>query len=211
LTPRTILWFSLYLSIILWSAYQPKDSLTWVLEALPALVALALLMATYRTFPLTPLAYQLILFHAVILLVGAHYTYAEVPAFETLQQWLGTPRNDYDKLGHFAQGLVPALLAREIVIRLNVITQPRWRTFFILCFVLAVSASYELIEWAVALLSDEAAEAFLGTQGYEWDTQSDMFWALIGAVTGLFALSKTHDGQLQALLANTHTRIASTQ
>lgn len=193
------LWGLIFLCILVWSAYQPKDTLTWFLEALPAILAAIILLATRRRFPLTPLAYQLILIHAIILLVGAHYTYAQVPLFSELQTWLGSERNDYDKLGHFAQGFVPALVAREIVIRQRVFNEAGWRNFFIVCFVLAVSASYELIEWGAALLSEEAAEAFLGTQGYVWDTQSDMFWALIGALTVLMTLHRLHDAQLKDL------------
>ncbi|WP_245566318.1 DUF2238 domain-containing protein [Thiomicrorhabdus chilensis] len=200
--PRPIhawLWGLIFLCIVVWSAYQPQDTLTWFLEALPAILAAIILLATRRRYPLTPLAYQLILIHAIILLVGAHYTYAQVPLFSELQTWLGSERNDYDKLGHFAQGFVPALVAREIVIRQQVFNGILWRNFFIVCFVLAVSASYELIEWGAALLSEEAAEAFLGTQGYVWDTQSDMFWALIGALTALMALNRLHDAQLKRL------------
>lgn len=193
------LWGLVFLCTLLWSAYQPQDTLTWFLEALPAILAVIVLLATRQRFPLTPLAYQLILFHAIILLVGAHYTYAQVPLFSELQAWLGSERNDYDKLGHFAQGFVPALVAREIVIRQRVFNDNRWRNFFIVCFVLAVSASYELIEWGAALLSEEAAEAFLGTQGYVWDTQSDMFWALIGVLTALMTLNRLHDAQLKRL------------
>lgn len=194
-----VLWASIYGAVLIWSLIAPKDGLTWVLEATPALIAALLLAVTYRQFQFTPLAYQLILVHCLVLFVGAHYTYAEVPLFTELQHWLGTARNDYDKLGHFAQGMVPAVVAREIVIRFKVIRGEAWRGFFILCFVLAVSATYELIEWAAALLSEEAAEAFLGTQGYEWDTQSDMFWALSGAVFALLFLTRLHNRQLAAL------------
>ncbi|MDG6777744.1 DUF2238 domain-containing protein [Thiomicrorhabdus sp. zzn3] len=194
-----LLWIAIYSTVLIWSIIAPKDGLTWVLEATPALIAALLLAATYRQFQLTPLTYQLILFHCLILFVGAHYTYAEVPLFTELQHWLGTARNDYDKLGHFAQGVVPAIVAREIIIRLQVIRGEAWQAFFILCFVLAVSATYELLEWAAALLSEEAAEAFLGTQGYEWDTQSDMFWALSGAIFALLFLSRLHNRQLAAL------------
>ena len=141
--------------------------------------------------------YVLIWIHALILMVGGHYTYAEVPAFDWLKESLGLERNNYDKLGHFAQGFVPALVAREILIRNRVVPDPRWRNFFIVCFCLGFSAFYELIEWWVALLSDEAAESFLGTQGYVWDTQSDMAWALAGALLSLLLLGRWHDRQLE--------------
>jgi putative membrane protein len=132
-------------------------------------------------------------------MIGGHYTYAEMPLFDSLKDVFGFTRNNYDKLGHFAQGFVPALIAREIILRKNIIHGAIWQSFFIICFCLAVSAFYELIEWWVALLSEEAAEAFLGTQGYIWDTQSDMGWALFGAITGLISLSQWHDRQLKKL------------
>ena len=143
------------------------------------------LLATRQRFRLTTLAYTLILIHCVILMVGGHYTYAEVPLGEWLRDAVDGTRNNYDKLGHFAQGFVPAIITRELVIRLGVFNFAGWRNFFIVCFCLGFSAFYELIEWWVALLSDEAADAFLGTQGYVWDTQSDMGWALFGAVLAL--------------------------
>jgi len=169
---------------------------TWVLEVVPALVAAVVLFATRKRFPLTRLAYVLILVHCIILMVGGHYTYAEVPAGDWFADLFDPPRNNYDKLGHLAQGFVPAIVAREVTIRLQVFNSAAWRNFFIVCFCLAVSALYELIEWWVALLSDEAADAFLGTQGYVWDTQSDMFLALIGAVLALVLLGRLHDRQL---------------
>jgi len=146
------------------------------------------------------LVYGLILIHSIILMVGAHYTYAEVPLFNTLQELMGSSRNNYDKLGHFAQGFVPALIAREIILRKHIIQGASWQAFFIVTFCLALSAFYELIEWWVALLSREASEDFLGAQGYVWDTQSDMGFALLGAIVGLCLLSKLHDKQLNRLL-----------
>lgn len=163
---------------------------------LPALIGIVLIAATYNSFRLTPLLYFFILVHCVILMVGGHYTYAEVPLFDNL---FGSERNNYDKIGHFAQGFVPALLAREILIRKDVVNGDVWRNLFIVSICLAFSAFYELIEWWVALASGEDAEAFLGTQGYVWDTQSDMFLALIGAVCSLAVLSRPHDSQLQKL------------
>ena len=155
---------------MVWSGIEPKDYLTWVLEVAPAVIGLAVLAMTYNTFRLTPLVYILILIHSIILMVGGHYTYAEVPLFEYLKEPLGFTRNNFDKLGHFAQGFIPAMVAREVLIRKSVIPNSGWRDFFILSFCLALSAFYELIEWWVALASGESAEAFLGTQGYIWDT-----------------------------------------
>lgn len=193
------LWLITYFAVLIWSAIDPKDGFTWFLEVLPALLALPILAFTRRRFPLTPLVYALLLAHAVVLMVGGHYTYAEVPLFDWLRDHFGFARNNYDKLGHFAQGFVPALVAREILIRHAVIRGAAWRNFFIVCFCLAVSAFYELIEWWVALASEEAADAFLGTQGYVWDTQSDMGWALSGAVLALVLLGRPHDRQLRRL------------
>lgn len=196
---RAALWLSVFALVFAWSAWQPADRVTWVLEVLPAVMALLVLALTRNRFPLTPLVYLLLLVHCIILMVGGHYTYAEVPLFDYLRDITGGTRNNFDKLGHFAQGFVPALVARELMLRLQLINGTAWRNFFILCFCLAVSAFYELIEWWVALLSDEAAESFLGTQGYVWDTQSDMAWALFGAVMALLLLSRRHDAQLRQL------------
>lgn len=190
------LWLIIFFAVLIWSAIAPKDLFTWLLEVFPALIALVVLAKTERTFPLTPLLYGLILLHAIILMVGGHYTYAEVPLFDWIQEWTGSARNNYDKLGHLAQGFVPALVARELVIRKQIIRGRRWQHFFCVCTCLAISAVYELLEWGVAIATGEGAEAFLGTQGYEWDTQSDMFYALIGAVTALLTLSRYHDRQL---------------
>jgi putative membrane protein len=191
-------WIAVFLGVLAWSGVNPHDYPTWWLEVLPALIGAALIWYTRDTFPLTRLAYILILIHCIILMVGGHYTYAEVPLFDWLGERLGHVRNNYDKLGHFAQGFIPAVVAREIVVRKKVFNGSRWRDFFIVCFCLAFSAFYELIEWWVALLSEEAAESFLGTQGYVWDTQSDMGWALLGAVLALVTLRRTHDRQLRA-------------
>lgn len=192
-------WLAVYWAVLIWSAIAPKDRFTWFLEVLPALIALPVLAFTRRRFPLTPLTWWLILAHCIVLMVGGHYTYAEVPLFDRLREIFDLARNNYDKVGHFAQGFVPALVAREIVIRLDVIRGAAWRNFFVVCFCLAVSAFYELIEWWVALASEQAAEAFLGTQGYAWDTQSDMGWALLGTVLALTLLGRTHDRQLRRL------------
>lgn len=194
-----IAWHLVFWLVLIWSAINPKDTLTWFLEVSPAFIAYVVILATARRFPLTPLLYLLILLHAIILIVGGHYTYAEVPLFDRISEWMDWSRNNYDKLGHFAQGFVPAIAAREILIRRNVINGNYWRNFLIVSFCLGVSAFYELIEWWVALLSDEAAASFLGTQGYDWDTQSDMFWALIGASSALLLLSRLHNEQLKRL------------
>ena len=194
--PIKYLWIIVFTAVLVWSGIEPKDRLTWALEVAPAVIGLGVLAYTYNTFRLTPLLYILILIHCIILMVGAHYTYAEVPLFEYLKEPLGFTRNNFDKLGHFAQGFIPAMVAREVLIRKSVIPNAGWRDFFILSFCLALSAFYELIEWWVALASGESAEAFLGTQGYIWDTQSDMWFALIGAVVALLALSRLHDRQL---------------
>ena len=154
---------------------------------------------TYNSFRLTPLVYLLILIHCIILMVGGHYTYAEVPLFNNLAEYLGSTRNNYDKVGHFAQGFVPALITREIILRKNIIQGNAWQFFFIISFCLGFSAFYELIEWWVAISTGENAEAFLGTQGYIWDTQSDMALALLGAIVCLLSLPRWHDQQLTQL------------
>jgi len=192
-------WLGIYLGVFIWSAIRPHDYPTWFLEVLPAIIALMLLVLTRKRFPLTPLLYWLILIHAVILMVGGHYTYARVPLFEWLQAIMGWERNNYDKLGHFAQGFVPAIVAREILIRFSVINGRVWLGIIVVAICLAISAFYELIEWWVALLSEQAAESFLGTQGYIWDTQSDMAWALSGAILALLLCSRWHDRQLGQL------------
>lgn len=190
------LWIAVFVLVLVWSGINPKDFATWVLEVLPALIGFAVLVATRKRFPLTSLTYVLILVHCVILMVGGHYTYAEVPLGEWAREWFDPTRNNYDKLGHFAQGFIPAIIAREIALRLEVFTSRAWMNFFIVSMCLGISAFYELIEWWVALLSDEAADAFLGTQGYVWDTQSDMALALLGAILALVTLSRAHDVQL---------------
>jgi len=194
---KTFAWLALFLAVLVWSAIDPKDVFTWFLEVLPALIGLVVLAVTYKTFPLTPLVYTLILIHSIVLMVGGHYTYAEVPLFDHIADFFESTRNNYDKVGHFMQGFAPAMVTREILIRKNVINGKGWMNFFIVCFVLAFSAFYELIEWGVALMSEEAAESFLGTQGYVWDTQSDMGWALFGAILALVVLSKYHDRELK--------------
>jgi putative membrane protein len=192
-------WLAIFLGVLGWSAIDPHDYTTWWLEVTPALIALGVILLTRNSFPLTPLLYWLVLLHAVILMVGGHYTYALVPWFDWLWELIGSERNNYDKIGHLAQGFIPAIAAREILLRFEVVRGKGWLAFLVVCFCLALSAFYELLEWWVALLSEEAAEAFLGTQGYVWDTQSDMWYALLGAVIALLLLSKLHDRQLEAL------------
>ena len=187
------LWVVIFLVVLIWSGIQPKSQATWVLEVLPAVIGALILVFTYQKFRLTTLLYVLILLHCIILMVGGHYTYAEVPLFDGL---FGAERNNYDKLGHFAQGFVPALIAREILIRKHVVNGQGWLNFFVICIAMTLSAVYELVEWGVAVISGEGADAFLGTQGYVWDTQTDMAMALIGAICALVFLSKTHDRQL---------------
>ncbi|ADN76125.1 conserved hypothetical protein [Ferrimonas balearica DSM 9799] len=196
---KSFLWAGCFTAVLLWSGYQPKDTFTWFLEVLPALIGAVLLVATYRRFPLTPMLYLLILAHCIVLMVGGHYTYAEVPLFDTIKPWFGFERNNYDKVGHLMQGFVPAILAREILIRRQVVKSHGWMTLFVVSICLAFSAFYELIEWWVALASGQSAEAFLGTQGYAWDTQSDMAFALTGAIAALVLLSRWHDKQLAKL------------
>lgn len=199
-----LLWNLVFFAVLIWSGINPKDLLTWLLEVAPAVIGFVVLAITWRSFRLTPLLYVLILLHCVVLMVGGHYTYAEVPLFDWLKPVLGFDRNNYDKLGHFMQGFVPAMIAREILLRKNIINDAIasaafWRNFFIVSVCLAFSALYELIEWFVALLSEEAADAFLGTQGFVWDTQSDMAFALLGALAALATLAWLHDAQLKRL------------
>ena len=198
-SPGALAWGAVFLAVLAWSVIGPKDRPTWWLEVAPALGFFAVLAATRARFALTPLLYVLVLLHSIILIVGGHYTYAEVPLGDWVRDWMGGERNNYDKLGHFAQGVVPAMIARELFLRLGVVNGAGWRAFLIVSFCLGFSAFYELIEWWVALLSDEAAEAFLGTQGYAWDTQSDMAWAGFGAMLALATLGRWHDRQLAAL------------
>jgi putative membrane protein len=181
------------------SGYRPYDRGTWLLEVLPVVIALPILWATYRRFPLTTLLYVLIFLHALVLMLGGAYTYARVPLGFQIQDLFHLGRNPYDKIGHFFQGFVPALVAREILIRGGFVRGRRMLVFIVLCIVLAISAAYELIEWAAALALGQGAEAFLGTQGDPWDTQSDMFMALVGGVLALTLLSRLHDRQIERL------------
>jgi putative membrane protein len=184
------------LFVLAWSAVRPHDYFTWLLEVAPILIGAPILVATHRRFPLTPLLYRLIFVHAVILMVGGHYTYAEVPLGFWMQRAFGFARNHYDRIGHFAQGFVPAILAREILLRRGVVARRGWLFFLVTCVCLAFSAFYELVEWWTAEATGAAATAFLGTQGDPWDTQWDMFLALLGALLSQLLLGRVHDRQL---------------
>ncbi|MEK6806001.1 MAG: DUF2238 domain-containing protein [Pseudomonadota bacterium] len=195
--PLALLIFTL--TALLISGIGPKDRTTWLLEIFPILIGAPLLIATFRRFPLTPMVYRLLTAHSLILVVGGHYTYAEVPAGFWVQEIFGFARNHYDRLGHFAQGFVPALLAREILLRASPLRPGAWLFFLVTCVCLAFSACYEFIEWGAAQMGGESAEAFLGTQGDVWDTQWDMFLALIGALSALTFLSRLHDRSIARL------------
>ncbi|WP_032881151.1 DUF2238 domain-containing protein [Acinetobacter sp. WC-323] len=191
---------AILISLLVISGIQPFDRTTWWLEVTPVLIVIPILYATHKAFPLSPLLYGLIFLHAIVLIVGGAYSYARVPLGFEIAQWLGLDRNPYDKIGHFMQGFVPAMVAREILIRNHILSKGKMLSFIVICIVLAISASYELIEWAAALSLGQGAEEFLGTQGDEWDTQSDMFFALIGSITALLFLSKWHDRQIVKLV-----------
>ncbi len=185
--------------VFVWSGYRPYDRLTWWLEIFPGLIGLIVLAATYRRFRFTTLVYILIALHICLLCVGGHYTYARVPLFDWLREIFHWQRNHYDRLGHFAQGFVPALIAREIFLRLKILNRPRWMPFLVLSVCLGISASYEFIEWWTALVSGSASTEFLATQGDVWDTQADMFMAFIGAICALVFMRPLQDRQLARL------------
>jgi putative membrane protein len=185
--------------VFVWSVIGPYDMFTWVLEMAPIPLGLIVLAATYRRFRLTGLAYILIWIHALILLVGAHYTYAEVPLFDWIRDTFDLSRNHYDRLGHLAQGFIPAILAREVLLRISPLKKGKWLFFIVVCVCLSISACYEIIEWLVAATTGTAAEAFLGTQGDPWDTQTDMALALIGAIISQLVLARLHDKLLGKL------------
>jgi putative membrane protein len=187
--------------VLIWSGIRPNERVTWWLEVAPVLIAAPLLIATFPTFRLSPLLYRLLFLHAVILIVGGHYTYARVPMGFWVQDLLDLSRNHYDRLGHFAQGFIPAILAREILLRRSPLRPGKWLFFLVCCVCLAFSAFYELIEWWAAVIGGESAESFLGTQGDVWDTQWDMFFALLGAIAAQLLLSRMHDRSLVAVVA----------
>jgi putative membrane protein len=180
-------------AVLIWSGIHPRERVTWLLEVFPALIAVPLLIVTRNRLRFTPLVYTLVAIHACILMVGGKCTYAQVPLFNWLRDALHLARNDYDRLGHFAQGFVPAMVARELLLRRSPLRRGKWLFFLVFCVCMAISATYELFEWLTAVVSNEAAESFLGTQGDPWDTQKDMGMALIGALTALITLSRFQD------------------
>jgi len=187
-------------AILAWSAWKPHDYFTWILEVFPAIIAGVVLTALYPRFRFTSLVYVLILIHASILMIGGHYTYAEMPLFNWLRDEFHLARNYYDRLGHVAQGFIPAIIVREILIRNAVVNERRWLFFIVCSIALAISACYEFFEWWVAVASGSGADAFLATQGDVWDTQWDMFMALCGAILAQLTLAGVHDRQLSALI-----------
>lgn len=191
--PALIFLLCVFAVVLAWSAVRPHDYFTWILEIFPALIGLAVLAITYPRFQFTTLVYSLITVHCCILFVGGHYTYAEVPLGNWARDFFHLARNDYDRLGHFAQGFVPALIAREVLMRKRIVLRRGWVFFLVVSICLAISASYELLEWRVAVASGSAADAFLGTQGDPWDTQEDMATALVGAIVALVLVSRLHD------------------
>ena len=178
------------------SGIQPHDYFTWFLEVFPALLGAMVLIVTFEKFRFTYSIYVLILLHAIVLFIGGHYTYAEVPLFDSIRDALGQQRNNYDKVGHFMQGFVPAAIIRELLVRRNIVGNRSWLPFLVLCICMTISVCYEFLEWAVAFATGTASEDFLGTQGYVWDTQSDMLYAAIGAITFLLLFHKWHDRKM---------------
>jgi putative membrane protein len=187
---------AIVIAVLAWSGWMPRDRFTWYLEVAPVPIAAAVIAFAYPRWRFTPLVLALIAIHACILMVGGKYTYAEVPAFNWLRDDFGLARNDYDRVGHFAQGFVPAMVSREILLRNDVVKRGGWLFLFVTCIALSISALYEFIEWWVAVGTGTAAEAFLGTQGDVWDTQWDMFLALVGALCAQGLLARRHDRQL---------------
>ena len=185
--------------LLIWSAINPYEYFTWFLEVLPAIIGVLVLIITFNRFRFTNFVYVLIFFHCAILIIGGHYTYAEVPLFDWIQDALNQTRNNYDKVGHFAQGFVPAMIARELLIRKQVVNTTKWLNFIVVCIAMAISVTYEFIEWAVSLGTGEGGDSFLGTQGYIWDTQSDMLYATIGAILALVIFGKYHSSQIKAM------------
>jgi len=195
-----LLLLAIVLVVWIWSGIDPHDSrLTWVLETAPFMIALPVMVVTYRRFPLTGLMYTIIAVHAMILMVGGHYSYAKVPLGFWMEDWFGWTRNNYDKIGHFMQGFGPAIYAREVIVRTSPLGRGKWLACLSIAVPLAFSALYEIIEWLASLSDPTDTEAFLGTQGYVWDTQTDMFWCLIGSIVALILLGRLHDRQLSGV------------
>jgi putative membrane protein len=193
-----------FIILLIWSGIAPHDYFTWFLEVAPALIGCAILLIIYPHYKFTHLIYTLIFIHAVILLIGGHYTYAEVPLFNWIKDTFHQTRNNYDKVGHFAQGFIPAMMIREIFIRQSVFSNTKWMNVCVVSITLSISACYEFLEWAVALYSGESAEAFLGTQGYIWDTQADMLYATIGSISALILFSTLHNRLLSNHMTHEH-------
>ena len=185
--------------VLVWSGINPHDYLTWALEVIPAIIGFIVMAATYKKFRLSNLTYTLITIFAIIMMVGGHYTYAEVPFFNWVRDAGFGHRNNYDKIGHFVQGVTPAILARELLIRKSPLKRGKWLFFIVVCIALAISASYELVEWMVSEFTGSAGDAFLGTQGYVWDTQTDMAMALIGSIAAQLFLNKYHDKSMDSV------------
>lgn len=183
----------IWILVFIWSAINPKDYFTWMLEVTPGVIGMIIILLTYKKFQFSYFIYVLILLHCIVLFVGGKYTYAENPFFEYIKNMFDLGRNNYDKLGHFMQGFVPSLILREIIIKLKIINQKKWIPYFMISTAMFISAIYELIEWMVSEITGESADAFLGTQGYVWDTQSDMLYALIGSLVAIVVFSRIHD------------------
>jgi len=192
---------AIFFAVLIWSGISPHDYFTWFLEVLPGLLGILILALTFKRFKFTDLTYIFILIHCCILFIGSKYTYAEVPLFNWIRDYFEMSRNNYDKVGHFAQGFIPAMITRELFIRLNVINKKSWIAFLTVCVCLSISAVYEFFEWFVAELSGQSADAFLGTQGYVWDTQSDMLCATIGAICMVLFLSKAQNKAISKIQA----------
>ena len=188
---------SIFFISLVASVINPKEGFTCFLEVIPAIIGFLILAFTFKKFRFTNFTYTLILIHCIILFIGGHYTYAEVPLFDYIKEVFHQSRNNYDKVGHFAQGLVPAMIIRELFIRKKVIANQSFFNFIVVSICLAISAAYEFIEWFVSIATGDGGDAFLGTQGYVWDTQSDMLFATIGAIVGLILFSKIQDNQIQ--------------
>lgn len=199
-----IILISIFTIVFVWSGINPHDYFTWVLEVLPALLGFILLIYTYKKFQFTNFTYLFITIHCIILFIGGHYTYAEVPLFDWIKDFFQQSRNNYDKVGHFAQGFIPAIITREILIRKNVLntnvkSNNKWLNLVTVSICLSISALYEFLEWFVAVFSGSSAESFLGTQGYEWDTQSDMLYATIGAISMILFFAKYHNSKINEI------------
>jgi putative membrane protein len=194
-----IFWITSLLAVFIWSAIKPHDYFTWFLEVIPALVGFGILAFTYKRFTFTPLVYWLIWLHMIVLMIGGHYTYAEVPLFDWLKPVFGWQRNNYDKVGHLMQGFVPVLIAREILIRKEVVAKKGWLPAILVLAILGTSAAYELVEWGVSVATGSVGDSFLGTQGDVWDTQSDMLMCLLGSIVSLLLLSRWHDSQIKEI------------